>query len=168
MKRLTIIALSWIGALALICGAVALLINSQAPSYDKRAKEEFGSAAAIHAIEKLYSRIADAPNNPELKTLTAVYRLPGYAKVLRVPKAWMPKEFSQWGSVLDSELIEPTEVVAYYDTNNTLLAIEFLGTRYGCFISRDANRCPPRFDTLNRLAENPLFITARIGLSPTP
>jgi hypothetical protein len=166
MKRIAVIALAWTGALALLGVALALLINSQAPGYEKVAKEEFGSPEAIRAIEKLYVRIETSPLSPELKIIPVFSPNPAYPTVRRIPKAWMPQEFPYWGAFHDMEIVEGTDVVAYYDSNKAFVAMEFLGTRYGCFISRDPNRCPPRFGTLQRLADNPLFITSRIGLGP--
>ena len=168
MKRIAVIFLSWIGAIALLSTSLALLINSQAPKYDQRAREEFGSPEAIRAIEKLYGRIENAAANSELKILQNPYRFPEYATVRRIPEAWVPQEFPDWGAFLDTERVEGTDIVAYFDSNNALVAIEFLGTRYGCFISRDPSRCPRGFNRLNRLTEKPLFITSRIGLSPSP
>jgi hypothetical protein len=168
MKRIAVITLSWIGVFALLGGILVLLINAGAPNYDERAKEEFGSPESIRAIEKLFARIEGNPADIELKILATHSPYPTYSIIRRIPKNWIPAEFPYWGAMLNAELIEPTDVLSYHDSDNTLVAIEFSGTRYGCFVSRDPNRCPPRFERLNRLAETPLFITSRIGLNPIP
>jgi hypothetical protein len=102
-----------------------------------------------------------ARSDPSLKVVQS--NLITYPKIRRVPKSWLPEQFSDfWGGVLNDSSVEWGDVLAYYDERDALVGIEFFGSRYGCFVSRDATRCPSWFHTLRRLSERPLYITTRI------
>lgn len=140
------------------------VITISPPSYLEQTKSQFGSQEGIKAVSELYSRIERSPNSPELKIVEETWLpVPKVATIRNVPRSWLSNHFNfMWGSPDNSELLHWGAVFAYYDQNEKLIGIEFLGSRYGCFASRDPQRCPASFVTLNRLAEKPLWITGRI------
>jgi hypothetical protein len=161
MKHLVLISLAVFGALSLAFWGIRAVGRMIAPGYEVDAARQFGSAAVIHEIETLYTRVENSKLGAEMRPVKAEFV--GFASVRRVPKSWLPTSLSGiWGGVLDSDSIEWGDVLAYYDESSRLVGIEFYGSRYGCFISRDATRCPPWFRSLHRLADKPLFITTRI------
>jgi hypothetical protein len=145
MKYNTIISL---GVLAIAVIALILLANSE--SYEKTARNQFGTPAAIHALRDLYTRLEKEGN-----TLGR----PG--EITRpIPQSWVPSEFTEKWSHFFSDV---GQVVAHFDNQDNPVAIEFDGSRYGCYISRDPKRCPSSFTSLHRLAFGSLYITSRVG-----
>ena len=121
-------------------------------------QRQFGTMEALLDLERLYARVESSPLDP---ALGPAYGKPDAAKIRRVPRSWMPPRFATWGGHGDSEIFVPGEVMVHYSPNDALVAIEFFG-RHGCFVSRDAAYLPSQFKALYRLAERPLFVTARI------
>jgi hypothetical protein len=161
MKRIAINLLAAIGVIALVFLALRLSSHAILPGYDQAAKEQFGSPEAVAAIATLYSRLEAAPSDPALKVIKE--KVSGFPSVRKIPRSWLPKEFSTlWSTSTDDAPVEFGNVLAYYDEKDNLLAIEFYGSRWGCFASRDATRCPSWFQSLHRLAEKPLYVTSRI------
>jgi hypothetical protein len=122
-------------------------------SYENQVRRHFASPEAIRALATLYERV-----EKEGRTLEPVG-----AKVRGIPYDWMPQEFSrEWRLYY----VGVSRVVALFDDRRELVAIEFQGSRCGCFVSRDAERCPSSFRTLERFAISPLFVTGRVGDNP--
>jgi hypothetical protein len=161
MRRTIKTILAAIGVISLLLLAFRLLGDAFAPGYAESARRMFGSPEAIRDLSQLYSRVEASRDDPTFKALP---QKPYPTKTRKVPSAWLPKRFSvPWGLWHDPDRIENGDVLAYYDTSDELVAIEFLGSRYGCFISRDAQRCPSYFVTLHRLAKEPVFVTAVVS-----
>ena len=60
-----------------------------------------------------------------------------------------------------SLIIEWGDVIAYFDKEGALEGIEFYQSRYGCFASRNAMKCPPSFTHAVRIATHPIYVTVR-------
>lgn len=161
MKRIAKNLLAVIGVLALMILVFRIVSNAVFPGYEQDAKEQFGSPEAIAAIATLYSRLEIAPTDPALKVIQE--KVSSFHRVRKIPRSWLPKEFSTlWGTSTDGESVDFGDVLAYYDEKDVLVGIEFYGSRWGCFASRDATRCPSWFQSLHRVAEEPLYVTSRI------
>jgi hypothetical protein len=161
MKRIAINILAVIGVLALTFLALRFAACVISPNYIEDAKTQFGSPEAIAAIESLYARIEAAPTDPALKIVQE--KVSDFPGIRKIPKSWLPQQFLPiWGTTLDNSYAGFGDVLAYYDNKDALIGIEFYGSRYGCFASRDATRCPSWFQSLHRLAEKPLYVTSRI------
>lgn len=158
MNRLIIYSLAAIGALGILLGVIRISAAAVFPGYEAQAVEEFGSPEAIKGISELYSRIEKSPNDPALKEIQE--DLAKFPRVRRIPRSWLPSCFaSKWGD----DIGEWRRVFAYYDESDTLVGIEFFGSRYGCFASRNATRCPSSYSSLLRIAEKPIYVTARFS-----
>jgi hypothetical protein len=148
MKRAIVITLACLGALALVLLLLRFFAGSL--SYEKMVRDDFGSPEAIRALATLYERV-----EKEGRTLE-----PAGASQRQIPQTWIPKEFLRsWGHYYS----DVNQVVAYFDDRGSLVAIEFDGTRCGCYVSRDATRCPGGFGSLHRLATTPLYVTGRVA-----
>lgn len=158
-----------IGVLAVMFGGCVALSKGLLPSYAERMKREFGSPEAIADLVRFYSVVETkgARDLPVLKSDPDI-TLPVSERARRmrnIPKSWLPARFSQrWGSHSEAAaFIEHNDVVAYYDERDVLIGLGFLGSRCGCFVSRDPMRCPEWFGSLRRLATEPLFVTSWVG-----
>jgi hypothetical protein len=162
MKHIAIFSLAAIGALALALLALRFASHAAFPGYREVARRQFASPGTIAAISSLYAKVEAAKSDPSLQVVES--SLITYPMIRRIPKSWLPEQFSDfWGGVLNHSSVEWGDVLAYYDERDVLVGIEFFGSRYGCFASRDSTRCPSWFHTLHRLSERPLYITTRIS-----
>lgn len=137
---------------ALLFGAVWFLTPELGPD------NQFGSVGAVRDLDLLYSRIEHSPHDAALGIGNDKI---GERKTRRLPRSWMPPRFAIWGSH-DGEtggIFTSGEVVALYDANDSLVAIEFLGRR-SYYVSRNATLLPQGYKTQRRLAEKPIFVTA--------
>jgi hypothetical protein len=147
MKRAIITLLTIVGALAVVFVLSRLAASTQ--SYETLVRREFGTPEAIQALTALYERVEKDG---------AALKQPG-AKYCRIPQEWMPSDFAaKWEHYYN----DVSQVAATFDDAGRLTSIEFDGSRCGCYISRDSTRCPSHFSSLHRIAERPLFITARV------
>lgn len=160
MKRGLVNALAVIGVMAFVLLAILLTGNAVFPGYVKAAKERFGTPTAIAGLAELYARIETAPKDPALKLV----QVGGSTQARSIPRSWLPQQFqANWGATEQDDLVDFGHVFAYYDEKDSLVGLEFYGSRWGCFVSRDATRCPSEYVSLHRLAEKPLYVTARIS-----
>lgn len=86
------------------------------------------------------------------------------ARVRNIPKAFLPGRFAtDWGQdLVEESALGWGYVLAYYDEDDALQGVEFYGSRYGCFISRDATRSPSWYSSLHRIAERPVYVSIRL------
>jgi hypothetical protein len=162
MKRIIINSLAFVGACSITLALLDFGVTIIAPPGPlEQTRSQFGSPEGIRAISELYSRIERSPKSPDLKIVKETWLpVPQVATIRVVPRSWLSDHFKPWwGTSDDIEHLRWGAVLAYYGQNDELIGIEFLGSRYGCFASRDPERCPSWFVTLNRLAEKPLWIT---------
>jgi hypothetical protein len=151
MKQVIVSILAGIGILALALLTLRFFVGDL--SYEKTVREEFGTPSAIHSLTELYERVAKGEQTLE----------PVGAKLRRIPPSWIPNNFSPiWRDDRDTAI---AQVDAHFNEQGVLVAIEFDGSRYGCYISRDASRYPASFASLQRLAISPLYVTGRIGFN---
>jgi hypothetical protein len=151
MKRAIVIFLATVGVLAI--ALLAFRIGAGSLSYEERVRAYFGSPDAIRSLAKLYERVES-----DGKTLE-----PAGARVRAIPRNWLPQESpGAWGFYYG----EASRVIAHFDERGALVAIEFDGSRDGCYVSRDATRCPASFASLQRLAKSPLYVTGRVAAAP--
>jgi hypothetical protein len=133
--------------------------------FEKRARAEFGSPQAIAEIAALFTRVEAAKGDPALETIT--YTRPGgFHRLRRIPASWLADRFEDlWRRTHQGNSPSWGDVLACYDADDTLVGIEFYASRYGCFATRDATRCPPGFDldTLHRLANQPILVIIRVA-----
>lgn len=140
-------------------------INRFLNNYVEIARSKFDSPEAIQAITDLYSRVEANTSAHGLVKVEDKFFL-RHQNVRRIPKSWLPACFSDWSLRSDndtrgSSMLAWGDVIAYYDEKGALEGIEFYASRYGCFASRDAMKCPPRFTHAVRIAITPLFVTVR-------
>jgi hypothetical protein len=150
MKRTAILFLASIGAVTL--ALLAFKLVTPVISYEEMIRRHFGSPEAIRELGVLYDRVEKSGES----------LAPAGARVRDIPRDWMPEKFSfEWGTLYYRG--EASRVVAHFDDHGGLVAIEFDGSRCGCYVSRDAARCPRQFRTLQRLSDGPLYVTGRVG-----
>jgi len=139
-------------------------------SYEGMARCDFGSAARIALLTGFFETcekrprtdFAEVPDDPD------VFNFP---ETRVIPNSAIPKELvdAGWGTYDDptwAPSISWQSVLAHYDEKQQLRAIEFYGSRYGAFISRDPALKPRMPGELQQLAGAPVFITARITGEP--
>jgi hypothetical protein len=144
MKRTTIIFLTCVGAFTLLVSARCIV---GALSDENRLRKQFGSPKAIQALTEFYEHVEK--DGATLK--------PAGAKSRPIPYGLIPStEF--W--IGWEQLSRHKRIEAYFDDKGALIGIELVAEWGGCFISRDATRCPASFLSLYRLADKPLYVTA--------
>jgi hypothetical protein len=139
-------------------------------SYDGMARRDFGSPARIAAIIGFFESsegrprtdFAEVPDDPDVF---------GFPETRVIPNSAIPKELVEagWGTYGDpsgAAVISWQSVLAHYDEQQQLRAIEFYGSRYGALVSRDPALKPAMPGELRQLADAPVFITARITGDP--
>jgi hypothetical protein len=158
-RTIIIYLLAAIGLITLLICAIRITAVRFFPGYEAQAVEEFGDPEAIKAIAELYDRIEASPHDPALKEVDE--HLAKFPKIRQVPRSWLPARFARkWGEDFGTW----RKVLAFYDDSDKLVGIEFFGSRYGCFASRDATRCPSWYSSLRRIAEQPIYVTARFSV----
>lgn len=143
-----------------------------ATDYDGTANRNFGGPAKATLLTALYEKIEGG--DPSDLGLVEVYLIEpaeyGFPKTRALPQDLIPMECGMWfGHPAFEEgpsLPSYGEVLAHYDDNDRLQAIEFYGSRSGGFISRDPSLKPRMRGRLERLNDGPLYITARITGAP--
>jgi len=161
--------------MAILTGFAAIVIVLFAkfvPNYDAMAERDFGGPAQAAVLTALYERIeAGSPAGLGLVEVQPVDSSEfGFPKTFALPKNLIPKECaSRWlGRRATEERFLATwwEVLAHYDEEDRLRALEFYGSRYGGFVSRDPGLKPKMPGVLKRLKDGPIYITARITGDP--
>ena len=160
---------------ALLAGSVAIVIFlfvKFAPDYDAMAERDFGGPAKADLLTSLYEKIE--AGSPEGLGLVDLHPMDssnfGFPKTRTLPKSLIPKECgSSWFGHPAAEgpsLVMWGEVLAHYDGEDRLQALEFYGSRYGGFVARDPGLKPVFPGELKRLKDGPIYITARITGDP--
>lgn len=91
MKRFMIRILALVGILAIGFLCLSVLIEMNAPNYEERAIEEFGSAEAINAILELYEKIEKNYNDSDF--LAFDQGINDYSQTKNVPKNGFQRNF---------------------------------------------------------------------------
>jgi hypothetical protein len=146
-----------------LCAVAALALRST--SYESMARRTYGSPEALSEIAQFYERVELAsPNGAEFVELRTVST--SYPRTRRVPMSLVPSRFGGGPDVqnVPSVMGHPVwgDVLAYYDDSDRLAGIEFFGSRFGCFVSRSPTFGPPWFESLNRIATRPVYVSLRI------
>ncbi len=161
--------------MALLAGLAAVLIRfllQAIPSYDEMAERDFGGPAQAAVLTALYERIEGG--SPAGLGLVEVHPMDssefGFPKTRALPQSLIPKECgSIWfghPATNEPSLVTWGEVLAHYDEDDRLQALEFYGSRYGGFVSRDPGMKPKMPGNLKQLHDGPIHITARITGEP--
>jgi hypothetical protein len=138
-------------------------------SYEEMACDDFATPQALNSLYSLYERVESEPaSSGIIKDVEIGTGHTRYAHTRRIPGEWIPSQFRNepdWGNRWNDEFISGVDdsaswwdVLAYYDGQNRLQGIEFYGSRYGCFISRKPDMCPPWFSTSKQVEEKPLWV----------
>jgi hypothetical protein len=146
--------------------ATVMLIRSYF-TYGGMARRDFGGRARVAAIVELYEHVEKSPptdfvaieDDPEMFGFPRTRIIPASAIPKEVDDKWRKKPYDR-GSVV---LADFGDVLAHYDGQHQLRAIEFFGSRYGGFVSRDPALKPKMWGELQQLAGAPIFITARVS-----
>jgi hypothetical protein len=152
--------------------AFMIYLYHLATDYDGTANRNFGGPAKAALLTALYEKIEGG--DPSDLGLVEVYLIEpaeyGFPKTRALPQDLIPKECGLWFGHLASEegpsLPSWDEVLAHYDADDRLQAIEFYGSRYGGVLSRDPSLKPRMWGRLKRLNGGPIYITARITGEP--
>jgi len=73
----------------------------------------------------------------------------------------IPKTLARFGSSDESPYLQFGNVVAHYDADGKLAALEFFSSRSGCFVYRDPEfKLPRTFDSQITIRTEPPCITA--------
>ncbi len=133
------------------------------PTYDRLARLQFGNDEALTALVDLYNRVA-AEDIQDTALREVHFPNSSFSRSRRVPKEWFPDIFPMWGvpQELGSDYAYVGDVVAHYDEDDTLIGVEFCGTRFGCFISSDPVVPLHSFGALHRIITEPLYVTTWI------
>ena len=151
---------------------VIALFVTLAPNYDAMAERDFGGPAKAELLAALYEKV-EGGDPADLGLVEVDLIEPeeyGFPKTRALPQELIPKECgSTWFGHPAAE--EPSvvmwgEVLAHYDGEDRLQALEFYGSRYGGFVSRDPGLKPVFPGELKRLKDGPIYITARITGDP--
>jgi hypothetical protein len=144
MKDIVLKGLAVIGVLSIMVLGLRLAIPSE--SHEEMARRTFGTPEAVAALRSLYERV-----EREAPALT-----PAGAKVRDIPQSWMPEPFARrWSAFF---FPDTSAVFARFDDRGSLLDLEFMGSRFGAFLSRDPARCSREFTTLHRYATSPIYV----------
>ena len=144
-----------IGIISLAIVALRVCIARAVPTYEEVGREQFGTEEAIVDLAALYNKVDLSGETPELVAFHSDDSI-----TRNIPRSWLPARYKgNWGVDAMNGYIEFGAVMAYYDKNDNLYGLEFVGSRYGCFVSRDATRCPTAFGTLYRLSTKPIFVS---------
>jgi hypothetical protein len=153
-----------------IAVVVSLAIDRSALSYEEMARRDFGSQTRIASVTALFERIEKRPATDFIPVSNAPEEF-GFPETRLIPISEIPKELVEdlWGTREESG--HPARawwrsVLAHYDEQHQLRAIEFYGSRYGAFVSRDPALRPKMGGELQQLAGAPVFIAARITGEP--
>lgn len=161
--------------MALLTGFAAIVIAlfvTLAPNYDAMAERDFGGPAKAALLTALYEKIEGGdPADLGLVEVDLIEPAEyGFPKTRALPQDLIPKECGLWFGHLAAEegssLPSWGEVLAHFGDDDRLKAIEFYGSRYGGFVSRDPSLKPTMWGRLKRLNEGPIYITARITGEP--
>ena len=161
--------------MAILSGFAAIVIVlfvTLAPNYDAMAERDFGGPEKADLLTALYEKIE--VGDPADLGLVEVDHIDssefGLPRTRALPKSLIPEECgSIWFGHPATEgpsLVMWGEVLAHYDEEDRLQALEFYGSRYGGFLSRDPSLKPTMRGELKRLNEGPVYITARITGDP--
>ena len=157
-----------LGIAGTIVFAGVFLISVTNPSYEKMARIEYGSRKGLEAIAQLYAKIEEPKNFSNLILADTHFAPAPPVKdgtTYRIPHSLLPaylqriqkKKPGPWNGVF-----------AHFSDGGKLLAVEFYGSRYGCFVSSDRILAPSSYVSLVRLTDKPLCITIRITGEPEP
>lgn len=162
VRKIVTAILSTIGALTILVAILVIVDRSLYPGHLEVATKKFGTPEAMSAILGLYASIEKNPHDPKLQIVEV--NNSRYSRIRNIPKSFLPDQFSSnWGEDLVGDNATGWDrVLAYYDGNDVLQGIEFYGSRYGCFISRDATRSPGWYSSLHRIASEPIYVTFRL------
>lgn len=159
-------------------------------SYEKWALNDIGTPQALNSLRALYERVESEPASSGIIKDVETFRdlgprCPSFAHTRRIPGEWIPSQLRSvqgWGNKQADKFYSSGEVdfslnhdvLAYYNEQNQLQGIEFDGSRYGCFISRDPDMClpwvgistptaekSPSDELWKRIADKPLCVTIR-------
>ena len=143
-----------------------------ATDYDGTAARNFGGPAKAALLTALYEKI-EGGDPSDLGLVEVLLMEPaeyGFPRTRALPQDLIPKECGLWFGHLASEegpsLPSGGEVLAHYNDDDRLQAIEFYGSRSGGFLSRDPSLKPKMRGKLKRLNDGPIYITARITGEP--
>lgn len=160
-----------VGSTAIGIALMFYLLHS-ATDYEGMAERDFGGPAKAGLLAALYEKI-EGSDPADLGLVEVDLIKPaeyGFPKTRALPQDLIPKECGLWFGHLASEegpsLPSYGEVLAHYDGKDRLQAIEFHGSRYGGFVSRDPGLKPVFPGELKRLKDGPIYITARITGDP--
>ncbi|MGJ8678375.1 MAG: hypothetical protein ACSHX0_12730 [Akkermansiaceae bacterium] len=139
----------------------AVIVEKITPSYLDSIRSSFDSPHAHEELEIFYSTVeakldelemTDGFKSPSPKPIS--YR------IAVIPDQWIGDNFGVgWGT---SRGVWGA-AYAHINSKNDLVAIEFYGSRSGCFVSRDPTLQPIRFYSIVRLRRSPLSVTAIIN-----
>jgi hypothetical protein len=134
-------------------------------SYEEMAHREFGSPARIAALTGFYEASEKRPRT-DFVAVTDDPKVFGFPETRVIPASAIPKELAEagWGTAGHPNRWQ--SVLAHYDEQHQLRAIEFYGSRYGAIVSRDPALKPKMPGELRQLAGAPVSITARITGEP--
>jgi hypothetical protein len=144
-----------IGVLTVLYFALGFVADAFLTDHVAVAKKEFGSPEGLATLSELYARIEKQPHDPELKVVEQHW--PKYPKIREIPSSWIPDRLYK----LKKTHFIYSNLYAYYDEDDSLIGIEFHQSRWGCFASRDATRCPSSYSYLHKVADSPLHVTVR-------
>ncbi|MEM9443939.1 MAG: hypothetical protein AAGA18_01180 [Verrucomicrobiota bacterium] len=151
-KKIVTDLLSLVGFIAIILLGIYSIIRYYAPDFYRSAMSDFGTPERIEQLKDFYDTLEEKGlSNPELSEYYPIYAdFSYYSQAKLIPKQVILKnlkgKFSlhEWGSGYDN-------VLAIFDANDELCAIEFIGSRYGCYISRIPNFNSVYYDTIHRV-----------------
>ncbi|MEK7953429.1 hypothetical protein [Luteolibacter soli] len=151
-----------------VVGIIAMIRS--VVSYEGMAHRDFGTPARIATIVEWFGRIEKRPAT-DFVAVTDEPEIFGFPETRVLPASAIPKEFVDglWGTSGHSSgmaFADWYSVLAHYDEQHQLRAIEFYGSRYGAIVSRDPVLRPKMGGELHQLAGAPVFITARITGEP--
>lgn len=170
-KLFTFIKALLVGSIAIGIALMFYLLHF-ATDYEKMAQRDFGGPAKAELLTALYEKIEEGdPSDLGLVEVDLIGPAEyGFPKTRALPQDLIPKECGLWFGHLVAEegssLPSYGEVLAHYDGDDRLQAIEFYGSRYGGFVSRDPGLKPLFPGELKRLKDGPICITARITGDP--
>ena len=158
-KRETLIRLMAVAGGVCLFAFVFLFLESR----ESKTRRYFSDKERVSEMTALYHQLDSAPPSQ----LGLIELAPDQASELKFAKSWkvprrmVPKTLARFNSADESPYLQFGNVVAHYDADEKLAALEFFSSRSGCFVHRDPElKLRRTFDLPIKIRTEPPFITA--------
>ena len=120
-------------------GCIAGLVFSIVEGYDSKARRYYGNKKRVAAMTRLYEGVAalSPPGSGLIELDPIEFSTLKFPKTRKIPQSMLEKGIREFDRSEDFPFVALGDVLAHYDAGDKLVAIEFYGSRLGCFVHRD-------------------------------